>query len=105
LGDDLVADGIDPTVKGMEGALRDPPLDRAAPDTRSEQLPPRDKSVLPLRQLGNDPIHITSAAFATYGVVNAALVPHETNADRPELTDCAPSARKEAPTRRYRLWL
>jgi hypothetical protein len=59
-------------VKGVQPPGRDHPIDRAARDPRRQELPARDHTVLPGRDLGDDgrPPRRRND-FATHTVVNS----------------------------------
>lgn len=112
-----MADGIDPAVDSVEPATRKTNIHSTAGDPHGKQLPPRHQTMLPARKTSQYPIHAVlltaRRAFATHIVVNARFV----DLDRGHATtlgdrDARVARRnacscdvKEAPVRRYRLWL
>jgi hypothetical protein len=69
---DPVADRVDTAVDAVQ-STPDPIVDRPSADPRPRKLPSSYHPVLPARELGQQPIHLTSAAFAPNKLANAAL--------------------------------
>lgn len=112
-----VSDGIDPAVDPVKPPICKADLHGPTRDPRREHLPPRHKTMLPTRKPSQHPIHPTPClirrAFATHTVVNARFANsscgHATTLDDRYAYvarwACRKRNAKEAPARRYRLWL
>ena len=73
-----MSDGIDPVVDSVELPAPKANVHSTTGDPHGEQLPPRNKTMLPTRKAGQHPINAvplcTRRAFATHTVVNARFV-------------------------------
>jgi hypothetical protein len=104
-----MADGIDTPLNTPELAAGNPILNRSPPQPKSQELPPTYDPVLGLRKIPNLTIDRTRRRFFSYDMGNRRLVRH-----RPILPGAGArmvrsmsrnAQKKEAPARRYRLWL
>jgi hypothetical protein len=71
-----MADGVDPGPLDVQATGRNPMRDRAATDAQREQLPSRDRLVLPRRKLGDHRVHPTRAALGIYFMPDCESIRH-----------------------------
>jgi hypothetical protein len=116
-----VPDGIYALMNPVKSPARKANVNHAAGYPQGKQLPPRHQPILPAGETGHHAVHSifrpTWSAFATHIVVNALLEEQVDGASARHATQGGGSLReggalnvaflqrKEAPARRYRLWL
>lgn len=69
-----MSNGVYPPVEEMQAPSATPRPDCSPPHPKLHQLPPRDDSMLPLRELGDARIPLarrSRTAFGTYAVLDA----------------------------------
>jgi hypothetical protein len=71
-----VPDREDAAVDRVKPPEGDAVIDGSMPEAKSHQLPPRDHTVLPLRELGNQGVSGSSGTFAPYFGANVPLDAH-----------------------------
>ena len=101
-------DRVDPPLNAAEPSTGDAVLDRPYANPEPQELPPADDSVLGFSELSNPIINRTKRQFPRHGMGNRRLVQHDTDSSWSRRTGGAQtvtSLQKEAPARRYRLWL
>jgi hypothetical protein len=86
-----VAHGVHPSVKRVEPSGVDPPLDRSRPETRREQLSPRDHPVLPPSKSGDHRVRAKVADFAPHTGVKFSTLAHAPDSADPNATELTPS--------------
>ena len=62
--------GVDAPVNRPHSLARKPVSNRMAVYTGTEELRPRNDAMLPIRQVGDDPVHMSGQLFAPHGRLN-----------------------------------
>jgi hypothetical protein len=104
-----VPGGIDTRVNQVERPSLKSTSNRPPTNARPKQLSPPHNPMLPLSQRRNRPVHATRLASGPYEVLDARFVFHAPMVDGRDARVVREMSRKcdvkEAPARRYRLWL
>jgi len=71
-----MADRVNAAMNGMQATAAQTMRDRAAAEPEGDELPPRDHSVLTLRDRRNLRVHGMNSSLCTYDVLNDGLTGH-----------------------------